>query len=133
MKTLRALLLSGTALAITAQAGQNYNIHFPFRTPAGDMPAGKYSAEVRQLATSHYIELRNMETNSRVMLYPTNPVVNVNGAERGRMEFACAESGCDLKRMWRDGASGFDFRQKKLTPAEKERITKVRTESVAAE
>ena len=133
MKTIRTLLLSGAALAVAAQAGQSFNVQFPFRTPAGDMPAGKYQTEVRQLATAQYIELRNVETKRSVILYPTNPVTDIRGHETPRLEFACGTSGCDLKRLWRDGASGHDFRQKKLTPAEKERLANVRTETVAAE
>jgi hypothetical protein len=133
MKMMKQILLSGALVAVAAQAGQKFNVQFPFRTPAGDFAAGRYNIEVRHGAAQSYVEMTNVNSRKTVLLYPTNPVTNMRGTERTRLEFACSDGGCDLKRLWHDRSSGMDFKQRKLTSAEKERLTAVRDQVVTAE
>lgn len=132
-KNIRHFFLSGIALAVSAQAGQFANIQFPFRTTAADMPAGRYQIEAVQLGSRSYIELRNLDTRKRVMILPGNPVVNTRAAEKPRLIFACAESGCNLQRIWASAVDGFDIYQKKSSPAEAERLAAVQLEAKPAE
>jgi hypothetical protein len=120
-------------LAASAQAGQKVDIAFPFSTPAGEQPAGKYNVEFRQLAGGKYVELRNIETGAAVMFHPTNTTTNLRGAETPGFVFSCVQSGCQLKRIWENGVSGYDFRQRKLSPAEAERLAVVRIDTEVSE
>ena len=130
---IRKILLSGIVLAVSAQASQNINIPFAFRTPAGELPAGRYTVEFQPMGTTKYVQLRNVESRASVLFQPSSPVTNIRGTQRPGMIFSCAQSQCNLQRIWQDGVTGFDFRKKKLTPAESERLAVVQMETKAAE
>jgi hypothetical protein len=133
IRTTRNILLSAALLAASATAAQKVTISFPFRTPVGELPAGKYTIDFHQIGSGKYLQLRNLATGAGTLFRPTNPVLSYSGTEQPRLIFACADSGCSLKRIWESGASGFDFRPKKLSPAESERLAVVKIEPHTAE
>ena len=133
IKHIGKILLSGAIIAASAQAAQKLTIDFPFRTPVGELPAGTYNVDFTQLGTGKYIQLRNAGTGAAVLFHPNNPVTNIRGTEQPRAIFSCAQSGCTLRRIWTSGVDGFDFRQKKLTPAQAERLAVIPIQASVAE
>ena len=113
--------------------GQRASISFPFRTPTAELPAGSYEVEFRYLGSGRYVEFLNVDTRQKVMFHANNPVSNVRGTEQPRLIFACGQAGCSLQRIWQSSVDGMDFFQKKLTPAQAERLAVVRMESSPSE
>ena len=132
-KHILCTLFSGLILAASAQAGQKARIDFPFRTPAGELPAGKYLVETKDMASSKYIQLTNLETSRSVLFYPETQFRETRGGESPRMVFSCTSTGCNLSQIWTESVNGFGIRQKKLSPAEAERLTVVRMGTEATE
>jgi hypothetical protein len=121
--TVAGLLLG----AVAGQAAQSYDVKFNFRTPAGEHAAGKYVVEVRDgiAGATKVVYLRNQDTRQAVMFYPMAGLQKMNADGPARLAFKCGGAGCSLAEIWPNANHGFAVRQKKLTPAEAERLTSV--------
>jgi hypothetical protein len=117
------LLLS----ALGAQAAQNFDINFRFRTPAGEHPAGTYTLDVRDgiSGATKIIYLRDAETRKAVMFYPVSGIEKMNGDGPARLAFRCNSTGCNLAEVWAGPTFGYAVRQRKPTAAEAERMAVV--------
>lgn len=132
MNKIRLFLLSGVVLAFSAQAAQNAKINFPFRTPAGEMPAGNYRVDVLDGTGSKFVQLRNMETN-RAVVFNTQWALNkVRPTSNGELVFSCRKDGCNLAQVWSTGMVGYAVKQKKAAPAEPQLHTVVSLKSDSA-
>jgi hypothetical protein len=117
------LLLS----AVAGQAAQKFDVNFNFNTPAGEHAAGMYAVEVRDnvAGATKIVYLRHVETGKAVMFYPTSGLQKLNAEGPARLAFKCGDKGCNLAEIWSNANYGYTVRQRKLTPAEAERMTAV--------
>ena len=129
MKTLitRVAAVAGLLLtAVAGQAAQTYDVKFNFRSPAGEHPAGRYVAEVKdQTGGTRMLYLRNVETGKAVMFSPIAPIEKMQNTGPAVMKFQCSTTGCSLAEVWKDSNYGFAVRQRKATGADAERFAVV--------
>lgn len=120
IKQISSTLFFGLMLAVSAQATEKVNIAFPFRTPSGELPGGRYTIETKDTSGSKYLQLTNVETKASVLLYPESRLDNHRPAGSARVVFSCGASRCDLAQIWTDSVTGFAVRHPRPAVAEAE-------------
>lgn len=113
IKRIGTVLAFSLMLAISAQASQKIDISFPFNTPAGELPAGRYVVDMRNLASSKLIQLTHMDTKRSVVFLPVGLLNERSAAESARMEFSCFDGKCSLAELWTDSTTGYEVRHRK--------------------
>ena len=131
-----ALLTAGAAFGAAAGTDQTRaDISFKFRTPAGEMPAGKYNVEVRSFqGGNRYIALNNVDTKKTVMFFTQSAIeAQHNSGQPARLMFACGNNDCSLSEVWAKQSVGYKITKPRVSAAEAERLAVVTLQPTAAE